>query len=294
MTEPARIFDRTLLRYRRAAAAARIAGEAGFLHREVAARLLDRLGDINRDFELAIALGWDAKETPPPARHVIYGDLASARAAMTPGPALAVDEEALPFRDDAADLILSNLTLHWVNDLPGALIQINRALRPDGLFLGAMLGGETLIELRRALMQAEEEISGGAHLRVSPMAGLQDLAGLMQRAGFAMPVADCERITVSYADPFKMLRELQAMGETNAALERQKSCTRSRVLLRAIELYAHRHADAERRIPATFDVMMLAGWAPGPGQPRPKRPGSATARLADALGAQEVQLPGSR
>ena len=200
-----------------------------------------------------------------------------------PGPGLACDEDMLPIREHSMDLVISNLTLHWVNDLPGALIQINHALRPDGLFMAAMLGGDTLIELRDVLLEAEVDISGGAGPRVSPMAGLSDMAGLLQRAGFAMPVADQEMIEVSYSHPLAMMHDLRAMGETNATTGRQKTMTRRAIMMRAAELYTERYSDEEGRVPARFQVLFLTGWAPGPNQPRPKRPGSATISLADAL-----------
>lgn len=294
MSETYSIFDRRRLRSRRARAAEALP-EAGFLHEEVRARLLERLSDINREFDSALALGWDRRIAEPvPAKQVVFADLAAERLPKDGAPALVADEEWLPFKDDSFALVMSNLTLHWVNDLPGCLIQINRSLKPDGLFLGAMFGGETLHELRSCLLDAEIEISGGAHPRVSPMAELRDLGGLLQRADFAMPVVDADRLTVTYGDPLALMRELKAMGEANLLLERQRGFTRRRIFLRAAELYAERFAGPDGRIPASFEVMFMTGWAPGPGQPRPKRPGSATARLADALGAEEVSVPRTR
>ncbi|GEQ99269.1 SAM-dependent methyltransferase [Iodidimonas gelatinilytica] len=286
-------FNRSLVKMRRARAAQNMP-QAGFLHQEVAARLLERLGDINRSFDTAFALGWDAAEHPLPAEHAFYGDLAANRAQAMPGPAVACDEEFLPIAENSLSLLLSNLSLHWVNDLPGALIQINRALKPDGFFLAAMLGGETLSDLRRALLDAELSICGGVRPRLSPMAEVRDLGGLLQRAGFAMPVADAETIPVSYADPLALMRDLRAMGETNAVHDRQKTMWRRDVLLEACRLYCDRHSNAEGRILAHFQVLFLTGWAPGPNQPRPKQPGSAKARLADALGTKEMQVKGSR
>ena len=293
MTGPREIFDRVLLRRRRAAAAPRMP-DAGFLHRDVALRLLERLGDVNRRFAFALALGWEAWESPLPAPVTVYADLAAERLARAPGPRLVLDEEALPIAARSFDLIVSNLMLHWVNDLPGALVQMNHALTPDGLFLAAMFGGETLAELRHALMEAEIEISGGASPRVAPMAEIRDLGGLLQRAGFAMPVVDVETVRVSYDDAFRLMQDLRAMGEANLLCARHKGFSRRRLFLRAAEIYQARHADGEGRIAARFDVHFLTAWAPGPGQPRPRRPGSATVRLADALGATEVRVPGSR
>jgi len=284
------IFDRHRLRARRAAAAGNI-NDAGFLHREVRGRLLERLEDINREFETTLVVGWDDPETAPvPASRVVYADLTSARLPRGKGMTAVVDEEFLPVAEESLALVLSNLTLHWVNDLPGCLIQINRALAPDGLFLGAMLGGDTLFELRGCLLDAELEITEGVHPRISPMAQLRDLGGLMQRAGFAMPVADADRITVTYSDPFALMRDLKAMGEANLVCDRQRTFARRQIFLRAAELYAERYGGPDGRIPASFEVLFLTGWAPAPGQPRPKRPGSATARLADALGTREIPV----
>ena len=193
----------------------------------------------------------------------------------------------LPFDSNTFDLVYSNLDLHWVNDLPGALLQIRRALRPDGLFLAAMLGGATLNELRAVLTEAEDEIAGGAGPRVSPFAELRDAGGLLQRAGFALPVADADEITVTYDNLFRLMADLRGMAETNAVRQRRKAPDPRALFLRAAELYAERHAGPDGRIPATFEVIYLHGWAPHESQPRALRPGAATARLADALDATE-------
>ncbi len=293
MTGPREIFDRALLRRRRAAAAPRM-DDAGFLHREVAQRLLERLGDVNRHFARALALGWEAWDTPLPAPATVYADLAPERLRHAPGLRLVLDEEALPVAARSFDLVVSNLMLHWVNDLPGALVQMNHALTPDGLFLAAMSGGETLAGLRHALMEAEIEICGGASPRVAPMAEIRDLGSLLQRAGFAMPVVDVETIRVSYGDAFRLMQDLRAMGEANLLRARHKGFSPRRLFRRAAEIYQARHGDAEGRVVARFDVHFLTAWAPGPGQPRPRRPGSATVRLADALGATEVRVPRGR
>ncbi len=292
MSGPKEIFDRALLRRRRAAAAPRMA-DAGFLHRDVAHRLLERLGDVNRRFAHALALGWEAWESPLPVPAAVYADLAPERLRRAPGPRLVLDEEALPIAGRSFDLIVSNLMLHWVNDLPGALVQMNHALIPDGLLLAAMFGGETLAGLRHALMEAEIEVCGGASPRVAPMAEIRDLGDLLQRAGFAMPVVDVETVRVSYGDAFRLMQDLRAMGEANLLRARHKGFSRRRLFLRAAEIYQARHGDEEGRIAARFDVHFLTAWAPGPGQPRPKRPGSATVRLAEALGATEVRIPGA-
>lgn len=280
---PRDIFDRVLLRRRRAAAAARMA-EAGFLHREVTHRLRERLDDIARRFDLALAVGWEDRARPPAPR-TVYADLAPERLGGAPGPCVALDEEALPFAPHSFDLVLANLTLHWVNDLPGALVQYHRVLRPDGLFLAALFAGETLAALRRALMEAEIAMRGGASPRVAPMAEIRDLGALLQRAGFAMPVVDIETIRVSYADALRLMQDLRAMGESNVLHARHRGLTSPALLQRAAALYHERHADAEGRIEAHFDVHFLTAWARAPGQPQPKRRGSATVRLADALAA---------
>jgi SAM-dependent methyltransferase len=202
-------------------------------------------------------------------------------------PALAADEETLPFAEASFDAVFSLLSLHWVNDLPGALVQIRRALKPDGLFLAALLGGETLTELRGALMQAEIEEEGGAGPRVSPFADVAQAGGLLQRAGFALPVADVDSITVSYPDAFRLMQDLRGMGETNAVAAHRRTASRRATLMRAAALYSERHADQDGRLPATFQVVYLTAWAPHESQPQPLRPGSAKARLADALGTEE-------
>ncbi len=205
-------------------------------------------------------------------------------AARAPGLRLAADEEALPFGEATFDLVTSLLSLHWVNDLPGALAQIRLALKPDRLFLAAMLGGETLKELRQALAEAEIAVEGGLSPRVSPFAGVRDAGGLLQRAGFALPVVDTETLTVVYSDPLKLIADLRAMGETNAINERRRSLTRRATLLEAADRYRKAFADAEGRVPATFQVIYLTGWSPHDSQPKPLRRGSAKASLADALG----------
>ena len=202
--------------------------------------------------------------------------------------ALAADEEALPFAQGTFDLIISNLSLHWVNDLPGALAQIRRALKPDGLFLASMLGGDTLGELRRALAEAEIAEEEGLSPRVSPMAEVRDLGGLLLRAGFALPVADTDTLTVMYEDPMKLMADLGAMGEANAAAESRKGFTRRRTLMAAAARYRELFADDGGRVPATFQIITLTGWAPDPSQPQPLKPGSAEARLADALDTVEI------
>ena len=289
------VFDRALLRRRRDRAAAGLRAH-DFLFAEAAERLADRLDDVTRKFPRALDLGChDGTLSRVLAGRggietLVQCDLspAMARAAASNGaPTLVADEEALPFAPESFDLIVSVLGLHWVNDLPGALIQIRHALKPDGLFLGAFLGGATLTELRTALLEAELAEEGGASPRVAPFAELRDAGGLLQRAGFALPVADADRLTVTYPDALALMRELRAMGESNTLRARRRGFTRRATLLRAAAIYAEKFADAEGRVPASFEIVTLTGWAPHPCQPQPLEPGSATLRLADALGAEE-------
>ena len=193
---------------------------------------------------------------------------------------------ALPLGDESADLIVSLLTLHWANDLPGALAQIKRALKPDGLFIGTLFGAGTLKELRAVLTEAELSERGGAQARVSPFADGYDGAALLQRIGFALPVSDVDRFTVRYPDLFALIRDLRAMGETNVLHGPIRPLTRS-VIAKAAALYAERYADADGRIPATFEIVHLAGWKPHESQQKPLERGSAKTRLADALGVRE-------
>jgi NADH dehydrogenase [ubiquinone] 1 alpha subcomplex assembly factor 5 len=290
--DPLLVFDRTLVRRRRERAV--LAGDkSDFLFAEIAGRLADRLSDVKRSFAVGADLG-------SRGGHMVHATLATGRvdrlyamdpspalAARLPVPAVAADEEALPFADASLDLAVSSLALHWVNDLPGALVQIRRALRPDGLFLAAMFGGETLWELRQVLMEAELAVSGGVSARVSPMADLRDAAGLLQRAGFALPVADRDPLTVSYADAWALMRELGGMGESNAIRLRAPGPLRRAILTEAVRLYQKRHAFAAGRVRASFEVLYISGWAPAATQQQPLRPGQAKTRLADALGVAE-------
>ncbi len=285
------VFDRAAVRAHRERAAARWP-EHDFLKREVSARLLDRLRDVTRDFALALDLGCHGgtvAELLPDLGKVgglVQCDLSPAmarRAAAHGRPTLVADEEALPFAPRSFDLALSVLDLHWVNDLPGTLLQLRQALAPDGLFLGALLGGESLHELRVALMEAEMELTGGLSPRVSPFAEVRDCGGLLQRAGFALPVVDQDEITVTYADPLALMRELRGMAESNAVRERPRGGARRALFARMAEIYAARFAQPDGRIPLTFQVLYLTAWAPDASQPQPLRPGSAKTRLAEAL-----------
>ncbi|MPZ59515.1 MAG: methyltransferase domain-containing protein [Rhizobiales bacterium] len=285
------VFDRPLLRARRARAAA--LGPATFLIDRVAEDLAERLAAVLRPFPLAVDLG-----TPTEAlRNALatsgkIGDIVALdRAVVVPASGrlqVVADEEALPLRDGVADLVVSGLALQFVNDLPGTLVQVRRALKPDGLFIAALLGGETLTELRQALAEAEAEIEGGVSPRVAPFVDVHELGNLLQRAGFALPVTDLDRVTVRYESVLGLMLDLRRMGAANALIERRRSPLRRATLLRAGEIYLARFADADRRIRATFDIVWLSGWAPDPSQQQPLKPGSAQVRLADALGSREI------
>ncbi|MBL8658560.1 MAG: methyltransferase domain-containing protein [Rhodospirillales bacterium] len=298
MPDAMTVFDRRVLRLRRDRAAATLAGH-DFLYREVADRLADRLDDVRRRFLLALDLGCHTGTLATALRGrggietLVNCDVAPGMVALAPPPAVAGDEEALPFADGAFDLILSVLSLHWVNDLPGALAQIRRALRPDGLFLAAMLGGQTLKELRQVLADAEIAAEGGLSPRVSPFVGVRDAGNLLQRAGFALPVVDAEVITVSYSDPLRLIEDIRGMGEANVAIERRRQFARRATLFDAVARYRDRYADDRGRIPATFQVIYLTAWAPDPSQPKPLRRGSARSSLAAALATPETPTEGA-
>jgi NADH dehydrogenase [ubiquinone] 1 alpha subcomplex assembly factor 5 len=291
--DPLLVFDRNALRVRRERAA-RGWQARSFLKREIASRLVERLDDVRRTFPLALDLGCHGDEIAAALggrktiECLVRADLGLGFARRAGGPAVVADEEALPFAAQRFDLVVSAMSLHWVNDLPGALIQIARILRPDGLFLGAMLGGATLWQLRQALAAAESEIEDGLSPRVSPFADLRDAAGLLQRAGFALPVADSETIDVEYDNALELMRELSAMGESNLVVERRRGLARRATLLRAAEIYRERFTQTSGRVAASFEVLFLHGWAPHESQPKPLKPGSARHRLAEALDTTEL------
>jgi SAM-dependent methyltransferase len=286
------IFDRALIRARRRRAAAM--EPATFLIDHVAGDLADRLAVVLRRFELALDLGTPSEAVRAAlARLGSVGTIVAAVpqagiAAPRAGPLIVADEEALPFGDGTLDLVVSALALQLVNDLPGTLVQICRALKPDGLFLAALLGGETLNELRQSFAAAESEVEGGVSPRVAPFADLRDLGALLQRAGFALPVADADRLAVRYDSAFALMHDLRRMGATNALVDRRRTPLRRATLMRMAEIYAQRFADADGRLRATFEIVWLSGWAPHPGQQQPLKPGTAKARIADALGTREL------
>ncbi len=270
MGSPLRIFDRSVVRKRRDRAATGFA-QHDFLVREAAERLADRLDDVVRTFPLALDLGChtgilaETLNGRGGVQTLIQCDLSqamAARAGANGRPTLAADEEWLPFGAASFDLVLSCCALHWVNDLPGALAQIRRVLKPDGLFLAVLPGGETLRELRLALAEAEIAQEGGLSPRVSPFAEVSDLGRLLQRAGFTGPVADSDTMWVSYGDPMRLMADLRGMGETNAVALRRKGLTRRATLFSALALYQDQFAGGDGRLPATFQFITLTGWAP--------------------------------
>ena len=295
MSAPHDIFDRVLL-VRRRDRVARGAAAHDFLLRRVADDLVERLAIVRRSFPLVLNLG---------AHHGLLGrrvreiagvetviDMESSAKllALCDGPAVLADEEALPFAAGSLDLVVSGLSLHLVNDLPGTLVQVRRALKPDGLLLAALLGGATLSELRGAWLAAETEIEGGASPRVAPFADVRDLGGLLQRAGFALPVVDSDTVTVHYPSPLALMGDLKAMGASNMLAERRRKPVTRGLLARACEIYIERFGGAGGRVPATFEILTLTAWAPHESQQKPLRPGSAQARLAQALGVKEGKL----
>jgi len=285
------LFDRHLLRRRRARAAR--LGPATFLMDRVADDLADRLAAVLRSFPLAVDLA-----TPTTAvsavlaaskavSTVVTVDAVAADARHRAGLRIVADAEALPFGDASVDLVVSALALQFVNDLPGTLVQVRRALKPDGLFLAALMGGDTLTELRQSFAAAEAEVEHGTSPRVAPFADVRALGVLLQRAGFALPVADIDRLVVRYSSPFALMADLRRMAATNILIERRRVPLRRATLMRMAEIYGERFADADGRIRATFEIVWLSGWAPHESQQKPLAPGSAKRRLADALGTQE-------
>ena len=296
MSTPTRLFDRALIEARRRRA--RRIGPATFLLDRVAEDFADRLATVLRRFERAVDLG-----TPTQAvRAALAGndaigtmiavgrafDEADTVSADTVPLRVVADLEALPFAAGSLDLVVSAFALQTVDDLPGALIQIRRALKPDGLFLAALLGGDTLAELRESFAIAESELTGGVSPRVVPFADLRDMGALLQRAGFALPVTDVDRVVVRYASPLALMADLRRMGATNPLVERRRVPLRRDVLARLVEVYAERFGDPDGKVRASFDIVWLSGWAPHESQQQPLRPGSAKARLADALGTREI------
>lgn len=291
MTDIPNLIDRRALALRRVRAASDGEGP-DFLRRRIAEDLGDRLAATLRTFPLALDLATPGGEAAATLRaHPGVRRVVRAPSAPEPGATIVCDPEALPFAAERFDLAVSCLALQFANDLPGAFAQARRILRPDGLLLAAIPGGDTLTELRQAFAQAEGEIEGGLSPRVLPFADIRALGGLLQRAGFALPVTDVDRVTVRYAHPLALIADLRAWGATNVLVERRKAPLRRATLARMVEIYAERFLDPDGRVRATFEIVWLSGWAPHPDQQKPLKPGSAKARLADALGVTEGGAP---
>lgn len=282
------VFDRSAIRCKRNRAAS-LPGDGDFLHRWAMKEMAGRLSLVQRKFPRALQIGGRTMLPHPDASGIetlIPLDLAEKYIAGRPL-AVQADEEFLPFANGSLDLVLNVLNLHALNDLPGALIQMRRALKPDGLFMAAMFGGETLYQLRDALALAELEITGGASPRVFPFADKQQMGALMQRAGFSLPVVDSELITVTYDHLPKLMADLRAMGEGAVMQTRPRTIPPRHFFARAAAIYRERYAGADGRIESTFEIIFLSGWAPHEGQQKPLRPGSADHRLADVLHTRE-------
>ena len=295
LAEDALLFDRRAVRHHRERA---IGNRDNPLFAEAAARLADRLLDIRRRFALALDLGSRGGECAAAVaasgrveRLILCdgstGALARGLAAVPAAAAVVADEELPPFAAGCLDLVTSSLALHWTNDLPGILAQLRRSLKPDGLLIAALFAGDTLRELREVLIEAELAERGGASPRVSPFVDTGEASALLQRAGFALPVVDIDTLTLTYRDAFALMRDLRAMGEANALRARSRGFARRGVFLGAADRYARRYGQADGRVRATFQIAFLTGWAPAPGQQQALPPGSAAARLADALESDE-------
>jgi SAM-dependent methyltransferase len=267
------LFDRALLRARQDRA--RRGGSATFLLDRVAEDMQERLRAVLRQFQNAADIGTAGDQV----RNALVSRVAQMAHVDLPDS----ESEPLALAPGSLDLVVSALAFQFVNDLPGVLTQIRRALKPDGLLLASMLGGDTLIELRQAFAAAEAECEGGLSPRVAPFADLRDVGALLQRAGFALPVTDVDRVVVRYDNAFALMQDLRRMGATNILVERRRTPTRRATLVRMAQLYGERFADSDGRIRATFDLIWLSGWAPHQSQQQPLQPGSAKASLADAV-----------
>ncbi len=300
------LFDMLALRWNRQRAAASY-DRFAFLKDEAALRLVDRVDLMRRDFDLCLDLGaHDGRLSQYLAplgkvRTIVQSDPAvrfsksfSPNDRNNKAGLFAVhDFSTLPFADKSFDGIFSCLNFHWVNDLPGLFVQIRRSLRPDGLCLVNLLGGDSLHELRASLIAAEQDINGGFSPRCAPMADIRDVGGLLGRAGLTLPVADSDRLTVNYPNMFRLMRDLRGMGEQNVLFARLRHPTKRSVFLRAAEIYQDKFGQPNGLIPATFDIITLTAWAPHENQQKPLRPGSARTRLASAIGSHEVTPEGS-
>jgi len=291
MVDAPRLFEQVLIRSRLKRAIRQ--GAEDFLLARASADLSDRLTAVLRQFATVLDFA-----TPGPHAAEVLAASGRAETIIRAAPvlealgqgnfhALVSDIGLLPFGPATLDAVISLLALQTVDDLPGLLLQIRRSLRPDGMFLACLMGGASLTELRQSLLQAESEMEGGISPRVAPFADISDLGGLLQRAGFALPVSDTDRFTVRYANPLGLMHDLRRMGATNALIERRKTPMRRATLLRALEIYSERFSDSDGRVRATFELVWISGWAPHESQQKPLKPGSAAKRLADALGVAE-------
>lgn len=288
------IFDRALLIRKKHRFKNRF-DHYNFLHTHALQLICERLDDITHRFPATLYMG-------RPASKDLLGDLCQKAGAetlfmmdtlpsweKTDHPSLIGDEEFLPFANGGLDLVIANLDLHQTNDLPGSLIQIRRALKPDGLLIASLFGGETLWQLRETLACAEQKLTGGISPRVHPFADKQQMGALLQRAGYALPVVDSELITVTYPDIFKLMHDLRGMGEGNVIHQRNKKTPPRRLFHEADNDYKQNYRDQNDHIEATFEMMFLIGWSPSETQQKPLRPGSAEKSLAEALGTTEIQ-----
>ena len=287
------IFDRALLRQRRQRATSAPLPHPDFLLNRVAHDFAERLSVVKRQFPLALNLGFHTQNLSSVLRPLAQiGSILESEAIANlfeqeGGHRIIADDDALPFGEQSFDLAVSGLSLHLVNDLPGALIQIRRALKADGLMLAALLGGQTLHELRQSWLIAEEELTGGVSPRVAPFADVRDLGRLIQRAGFSLPVADTDVVRVTYPSPLALMAEIKGMGASNMLVDRRRVPVTRALLMRAAQIYAERFGLSDGRIPATFDIITLTAWVPHESQQKPLQPGSATMRLATALGSKD-------
>lgn len=288
MSDDIFVFDRRLIRTKRARSAQHLT-QHGFLFDWTGKQIIERLSVIKKKFPFTLQIGGRTTLNNP--QNFGIETLITLDSTPALSPAIIADEEILPFKDDAFDLIFSPLNLHTTNDLPGALVQIRKSLKDDGLFIGALLGGETLHELRHAMNQAEIELYGGQSPRVAPFADLPQMGALMQRAGFNLPVIDSEKITVTYDNTFKLMQDLRLMGESNTMVQRVKHFTSRRFFQKVEEIYRNNFTEDDGRITSTFEVIFILGWKPHDSQQKPLKPGSAKTRLSDALATTEKELP---
>ena len=292
MTDNIFVFDRKILRAKRTRAASHLK-EHGFLFDWTSKQIIERLEVIKKKFPLVLQIGARSGLNNHQDFNGKFGieTLFTLDNTQSLSPSIIADEELSPFKNDVFDLVFSPLNLHTTNDLPGTLVQIRHSLKEDGLFIGALLGGETLYELRYAMNQAEIDIYGGQSPRVAPFADLPQMGALMQRAGFNLPVIDSEKITVTYDNTFKLMQDLRLMGESNIMLQRRKNFTPRQFFQKVEEIYKDKYAENDGRITSTFEIIFMLGWKPHDSQQKPLKPGSAKNRLSDALATTEEDLP---